>query len=117
MADNEAFSFKKFFASFFQAVPWMKNIRFILGLVIILVLGYTIYRAYIMPRNKQVQNTQIHVDSGGTLNLTNSQKIEEKKRPWWLPHLFGEVYGFKEFEAAGGSRTGVGGRAGGRWEW
>lgn len=116
MAD-EKFSFGKFLASFFQAVPWAKNIRFILGLALVVFVGFTIYRAYLMPKNKQVQNTQISVASGGTLNFTPTQKMEEKKRAWWLPHLFVEGYGFQEFLTGGTSRQGVGGRAGGRLEW
>lgn len=112
MPDGEKFSISKFFGSFFEVVPWMKNIRFIVGLVLVLFVGYTVYRAYIMPRNKQTQNTQIHVAPGGTLNLNQSQKIEEKKRAWWMPTPFAEGYGFYESDG----RNGVGVRAGARFE-
>jgi len=45
------------------------------------------------------------------------QKQEIKKRPWWLPILFIEGYGFTETTGVGNSRSGVGGRGGARLEW
>lgn len=109
---SEKFSFKKFFGSFFQAVPWAKDARTIIAIFLIAALGYTFWRAYWMPRTKQTQNTQIHVDTGGTLNLSQSQKVEDKKRPWFIPSIFGEFYTFVESD----SRKGVGCKGGLRWE-
>ncbi len=112
MAEGEKFSIKKFFGSFFQALPWIKDLRTIIAIILFALVGYTFWRAYIMPKTKQVQQTQIHVDTGGTLNLSQSQKSEEKKKAWFIPSIFGEFYTFVESD----SRRGVGCKGGFRWE-
>jgi len=120
MAVGERFSFGKFFGSFFQSLSYVKAIALLLriGLIAAVVggLGWAVYRTYIKPPETQKQNTRIVVQQGGTLNLQQTQKQEVKKRAWWVPSIFGEVYGFKEIDDNEG-RTGIGGRAGLRWEW
>ena len=118
MAENEKFDIKKFFGSFFKGLPWIKDLRTISGIVIIVFVGFTLWRAYFVKNQTQSQTSRVIVWplSFSTINYTNSpqqsQKQEGAKRPWWLPHIFAEGYGFQE-----GSRTGVGVRAGGRLEW
>jgi hypothetical protein len=114
---DEKFDIKKFAGSFFQLIPWVKDMRTVIAIVIIVTGGYTIWRAYIMPKNKQVQQTQIHIDPGGVLNLQQNQKVEEKKRAWWIPGVFVEAYGFTEHCADLSIRTGLGGKGGLRWDW
>jgi len=110
---SEPFSWNK--AVDFSPLTIFKAIKVGLILCGLAFIGFTIYRAYCMPTNTQKQTTQIKVESGGTLNLTQSQKQEGKKRPWWMPTLFIEGYGFIETWGTE-SRTGVGTRGGGRWE-
>uniref|UniRef100_A0A6M3IX30 Uncharacterized protein n=1 Tax=viral metagenome TaxID=1070528 RepID=A0A6M3IX30_9ZZZZ len=108
---------KKFFASFFQVVPWLKNLRFIAGTLIIAFFALTVYRAFFMKTIQQTQHADITVQPGGTIYYSPVQKTETKKRAWWLPHLFVEGYGFSEVDSSEHTRTGVGARAGGRLEW
>ena len=115
MPDYEKFSLGKFFGSFFQFIPWVKDIRTILGILIISAVIFSGYKAinhFFPGPAAQQQHTEICVQPGGTLNLNQNQKNEAKKRAWWLPHIFGEIYGFQETD-----RSGVGARAGGRLEW
>jgi len=103
--------FKKFFLSFFQVVPWLKNIRFIAGALIILIIGFTCYRAYFMKTVQQTQNATITAQPGSTVNYTTVQNAE-KKRKWWVPTPFVDVYTFVQTN----DTQGFGVRFGGRWE-
>jgi len=107
---SEAFSVKKFFD--FGLLTWLKAFKFGLILAGVAFIGITIWRAYFMPTNTQSQETAIRVERGGTLNLTQSQKQEIKKKKWWVPSIFGEVYGFTETDG----RMGLGAKGGLRWE-
>jgi hypothetical protein len=102
--------FKKFFLSFFQVVPWLKNIRFIAGTLIILIIGFTCYRAYFMKTVQQTQSATITAQPGSTVNYTTIQNTEEKKK-WWMPSPWVEPYIFKESD-----RDGWGIRCGLRWQ-
>ena len=97
----ETISAKKFVGSFFQLMPWVKNIRFIIGLVIILLVGLTIYKAFF----KETRHTRIVAEK---VNY-----YEEKKRAWWVPTPFVEIFG--ELKTDEDSPQ-VGTRFGARWE-
>ncbi len=44
---------------------------------------------------------------------TAETKQEEKKRQWWIPSPFVDIYAFTESD----DRNGIGGRFGAHWEW
>lgn len=125
MAEGEKFDIGKFISSFFQAVPWMKNLRYILGLVIVIIVGITIWRAWFMSRNPQTNTDTYkmpvialpgsHITYTPTINDMTSQKQEEKKRAWWMPGAFVEIYGLAE-RGSDWQRTGVGTKGGLRWD-
>ena len=63
---KESIEPKKFARSFFEAIPWMKTVRHFIGIVIIILIGLTIYLAYFKPHKQQ--NVHIgNVESGGTV--------------------------------------------------
>ncbi len=109
MAEQEKFDLFKFLGSFFQVLPWVKNIRFVIGIALIGFVGLTIYRAFFMPTQTTKQVTQIVAQSGS--KVTVDQKHEEKCSGLGV-HPFVEGYGFAESD----KRTGAGGRAGLRVE-
>jgi hypothetical protein len=93
----EQFSINKFFSSFFQIVPWMKNIRFFIGVVVILVVITTVYKAWFAKTDSNSNRHTIitlpgsHID---TVTQTTEQKTEvAKKSSWWVPHLYSSVAG------------------------
>ena len=103
MADQEKFSIGKFFSSFTQWLPWVKTLRYVIGAIAILVIIFTIKKAFFTKTNSQPINNQ----SGGIVNVIN----EANKRHLIL---FAEPYVFAE--GGNTSRTGVGVKAGIRWE-
>lgn len=119
MAEGDKASARKFFGSFFQVVPWLKDLRTIATIVIIAFVGFTVWRAYFMKTQTQHQTTGIVALPGSTVVYSpqQSQKQEGPKRPWWLPHVFGEIYGFAEQNTDSTHRTGLGTKGGLRWEW
>jgi exosortase/archaeosortase len=111
----EKVDIKSWFSSFFQVVPWLKNIRFIAGTVIIAFIGLTIYRAYFVKTTQQTQHADITVQSGGHITYAPVQKTEKEKK-WYIPSPFVEIYVFSESDTEYRSRNGAGIRAGARWE-
>ncbi len=109
MAETEKFSLLKFAGSFFQLLPWVKNLRYAAGIALVGFIGLTIYRAFFMPTESTRQETRIIAQRGA--QVTIDQKREEKKRGIEL-HPFVEGYGFVESD----DRKGVGGRGGIRVE-
>ncbi len=109
MAEQEKFDLFKFLGSFLQLVPWVKNIRYMIGFALVGFVGLTIYRAFFMPTQTTKQVTQIVAQRGS--QVTVDQKREEKPSGLGV-HPFVEGYGFAESD----KRTGAGGRAGLRVE-
>lgn len=103
MADLEKFSLLKFLGSFTQVLPWVKTLRYTLGILGVGFIGLTIYRAYFMPTKREV--TQIVAQSGSHVKI--EQKKEEKKSNITISP-FVEGYGFAESN----DRKGVGAKAG-----
>ena len=91
---------------------WGTGWRLLFTFLIIGLLALTIYKAYFVPTQKQQQTNTITAQAGSTINIGQSQS-SAKARPWWLPHLFTELYAFAESD----SRTGVGTRGGLQWIW
>ena len=87
MADLEKFSILKFFGSFAQVLPWVKTLRYALGILGVGFIGLTIYRAYFMPTKREV--TQIVAEAGSHVSLT---KREDKRGITVTPFI--EGYGF-----------------------
>ena len=118
MAEGEKFDIKKFFGSFFQLVPWLKDARTVLGVILVIMVASFVWRFFSVKPQTQSQTLKVYPFSFSTVTYApqQSQKQEIKKRPWWLPILFVEGYGFTETSGLN-SRTGVGGKAGGRLEW
>ncbi len=109
MVEQERFNLFKFLGSFFQLLPWIKNIRYMAGFALVGFVGLTIYRAFLMPTQTTKQVTQIVAQRGA--QVTVDQKREEKASGLAV-HPFVEGYGFVESD----KRTGAGGRAGLRVE-
>jgi hypothetical protein len=106
MADQEKFSITKFFSSFFQWLPWVKTLRYVIGAIIILAVVFTVKAFF---NKTQQQTNTITVQPGGVANI---QQIQDGKK--WL-FLFAEPYVFAE--AGSQSRSGMGVRGGVRLEW
>ena len=96
----EKISVKKAGASFVSGLDWFKSSMIGVKIIVILLIGYTVYRAWFMEKNKQ--NTQIVVQKGGKLNLKQIQGSNKRFQ------TFGELYGFCETDG----RYGLGVRAG-----
>lgn len=105
----EPWSWQKVFD--FSPQVWSKALKFGLIWLFIILLGFTIWKAYFTPTQEQHQQNIINAQPGATVNVGQSQKQEAKKRPWWLPHIFTEIYAFAETD-----RTGVGTKGGLKWE-
>lgn len=116
MAEQEKFSITKFFQGFFSPTTNAKNVQFVVWLALIVLAGFTIWKAFFMPTQTQNQRQTATVFAlpGSIVTYTpkQEQKQEVKKRSWWLPIPFVEGYGFAESDG----RTGAGVRGGGRWE-
>jgi len=102
---------------------WGLGIRFLITILAILFLVVMIQRAFFRKDQTQTQSSRVVVYpfSFSTVSVVNApqqqQKQEIKKRPWWLPIVFVEGYGFTETTGLNSNRTGLGGRAGARLEW
>jgi Ni,Fe-hydrogenase I cytochrome b subunit len=105
MAEGEKFSLVKFFSSFIQWLPWVKTLRYAIGIILIIGFFFGIYMFF----QSKSQRQTIIVKPGGIANISQTQV---NKR--WLV-LFGEPYVFAE--GGSQSRTGFGVRAGIRLEW
>ncbi|MDP3789234.1 MAG: hypothetical protein Q8R48_02405 [Candidatus Omnitrophota bacterium] len=105
MAEGEKFNLLKFVTSFFQALPWVKTIRYAAGIALIGFIALTIYRAFFMPTEITKQETHIIAQPGA--RVTVDQKKEEKKSKLGVSP-FVEGYGFAESN----DRKGVGAKAG-----
>ncbi|MFA5143995.1 MAG: hypothetical protein WC522_07530 [Candidatus Omnitrophota bacterium] len=101
MADAEKFDIFKFFGSFAQMLPWVKTLRYTLGILGVGFIGLTIYRAYFMPTKREV--TQIVAEAGSRVSLI---RREDKRGITVTPFI--EGYGFAESD----KRTGAGAKAG-----
>ena len=84
MADpTEAPSAAKWFGSFFQIVPWLKDLRTVAAICIIAFVGFTIYRAYFLKTQQQTQHntTTVTGQSGSHITVeAPSQKMESNHR-------------------------------------
>lgn len=130
MADNDRVDLKKFASSFFQAIPWMKNIRYFIGFVLILLVIYTIYRAWFYKPegnvSKPTHNPSVIMlpKSGniGTLDqsqdVKTQQTVEQNKHKWWQPIPYVAVYGEvrSKNEMINDFETGYGAQVGLRWD-
>ena len=105
MADQEKFSLLKFLGSFAEWLPWVKTVRYAVGIALIGFIGIMIYRAFFMPTQTTKQETHIIAQTGS--QVTIDQKREEKKSGIEV-HPFVEGYGFAESD----KRTGAGAKAG-----
>jgi len=81
MADPvvEKFSAGKFFGSFFQLIPWVKDIRTYAGLAILLFVGFTIYRAYFVKAQQQTQHNTTTVTGQSGSHITVEAPKQEMK--------------------------------------
>ena len=87
----------KFALSFADPLAWIKTIRFSIGTLGILLLGFTIYKAYFQPTNKSSQT--IRVERGATVGMIGTP---ETKKGY---ELFTELYA--QFDSEKEGRTGV----------
>jgi len=97
---SESFDVKKSGKSFVEFLPWWKSSMIGVKILIIALIGFTIYRAWFVDKNKQ--ETDIVVEEGGVLHLKQIQGDNKKFQ------VFGEAYVFCESP----QRYGVGVRTG-----
>ena len=77
----EKFDIKKWLGGFIDPTTWSKSIVYFAMIAVILVVGFTIYRAYFMKTGSNVNRPAIITFGGsGDINVTSEQKVEEKKR-------------------------------------
>lgn len=98
----ESFSWRKFFGSFVELLPWIKSTAIFMKIAIIVFAGFMVYKTFFIPNKKQTNNIVAH--SGSVIN------IKEDSKKALTP--FVEGYGFTE----SGDRTGVGVKGGIRLE-
>lgn len=80
MADpTEAPSASKWFGSFFQLVPWLKDLRTIAAICTIAFVGFTIYRAYFMKTQQQTQHNTTTVTAQPGSHITVEAPKQEMK--------------------------------------
>lgn len=99
MAD-EPFSIKKLFGGFLNPVTWSKAVVIGAMLAILIIGGFTIYRAYFMKTGSNISKpthtpTNIMLPGSGDIgtldqsqDVKSEQKTEVAKRPWWWPIPF-----------------------------
>jgi len=113
----------KYFLKGAGAEDWFKSWglgwRLIVTIIIIIFIIIAIHKIF-FEKQTQMQTQKLNVwplsFSTVTYAPQQEQKQEIKKRPWWLPIVFVEGYGFTE-TTGDDSRTGVGGKGGLRFEW
>jgi hypothetical protein len=120
--DRSKFSLSYFF--FGEGIKdWWKSWgfgwRLIVTILVILFIVTAVQRVFFSKNQTQTQKLVIMPFSFSTVTYApqQEQKQEIKKRPWWLPYVFGELYAFGETAGVDNSRTGIGTRGGLRWEW
>ena len=98
---DEKIDVKRAGRSFVKGLSWFKSLMIGTKIIIILLIGYTIYRAWFMEKNKQ--ETSITVEKGGKLNLKQIQGDNKRFQ------TFGELYAFCETDGryGGGVRAGI----------
>ena len=100
--DENKISPSKFISSFFQLLPWIKTSRFIIGAIIVLFIGITIWRAYfrkdILQTQTQKQETTITQAPGSTVNLGGPAQTQTTPKRRFDPFVFtvGGVTGEKK---------------------
>ena len=116
-AGTEKINFSKFFGSFFQALPWIKDLRTYIGLAIVIFVACLIWRVFTRDTQSQTQMLKVYPFSFShiTYSPQQQQKQEIKKKAWWMPSPFVEIYGVAE-KGSDWSRTGVGTKVGLRWD-
>ncbi len=67
----EKFSLSKFFQGFINPVTTAKNTQYTLWIALVVLAGFTIWRAFFMPSQKM--QTRLRVEEGGTGNITRRQ--------------------------------------------
>lgn len=89
------------------------NYAWIILIGILMLMGILFVKNLLFPpAPSNVNQPEIHVASGGTLHYQNVQQ-SEKKRSWWVPTPFVEIFGEMKSDR---DTPAVGARAGARWE-
>lgn len=125
MAD-ESFDIKKWFTGFVNPVTWSKSVVYLAMILIVLLIGFTIYRAYFMKTGSNLHRPTIIALPGSTVtnpDMHSEQKIEQQKRPWWRPIPYISVYGVVQTTPQSKGQVkfddwspGIGSQAGIRWD-
>jgi len=78
--------FKKFLSSFFEAVPWMKNIRFILGTALILLAVYMVWFTFFRKVPQNVSNQKVVVTPFAKVDKIDQSSIQVmvEEKTWEL---------------------------------
>jgi hypothetical protein len=84
------------------------------GVIVLVIFGVLWIKNILFPApSSNVNQPEIHVATGGTLNYAVTQQAE-KKRAWWIPGPFVELFG--QMDSDSGKDVTVGTRFGARWE-
>jgi hypothetical protein len=102
MAEGEKFNLIKAITSPFTGLYWVKTVMFSLGALVLLFVGFAVYKAYF---KKPLPNQAITVQEGGTVTIRN----EAPKK-----HLIVFMEPFYQVETDDDPSVGI--RVGARWE-
>jgi len=112
MSKKELFSIKKLFD--LSPVAWYKVIGLAIkiGVAILIIFGALgVINKFFPKQGDNINTPEIHIGSGGTANYTVIQQ-NEKKRDWWIPSPFVEIFGQKTSDRD----FDIGIRTGARWD-
>jgi hypothetical protein len=70
---TEKIDIKKFFGSFFQVVPWLKDIRTMAAIALVLFVGFTLWRAY----GRRDGASNIHKPTCTVLPFAKVEKLDQ----------------------------------------
>ena len=100
---NEPFDIKKWFGGFLNPVTWSKSVVYLAMGLVILVIIFTVYRAYFMKTGSNINKPIVVGLPGSTIgNVTfqSEQKIENKRK-FWQPIPYVAVFGeYKSVDAS-----------------
>jgi len=119
----EPFDIKKWASGFINPVTWSKSIVYFGMVLLILFVGLTIYRAFFMKTGSNIHRPWMIALPGSTVtaDMSSEQKVEQKKRSWWMPIPYIEVFGeitskYDEDNKFTKPRPGFGVETGVRWD-
>jgi hypothetical protein len=102
LSEMEKVDVKKFLQSFANPVAWWKTARFAIGLAALIFVGFTVYKAYFVPTQRNTQ--KIIVGRGWVGNIFQGESGKSTKSNHGM-EPFVELYG--QFDSDSERRAGI----------